>query len=692
MGKYDTAKVRNLGVIAHGGAGKTSLVEAILFNSGATDRLGRVDDGSSCMDYEPEEIKRNITIGAAVAHCEWQGHQLQIIDTPGYANFLHDTRNCLRVVDGAVLLVSAISGVKAQTQKIIDWCQEFGVPTIAFVNKMDRERGDFDRAMASMADSLSIPAVAITLPIGAEEDFRGVIDLVTMKAHLFKDDGSGGSEVTDIPGELLDEAETQRVMLMEAVAETEDELMEKYLEEEILTDAELLQGLRSGTLAGHFIPVLAGSAARNSGVQELTDYVNLCLPSPADRGSQTGTNPKSEELEERLPAEDQPFSALVFKTISDPYTGKLTLLRVYSGSLKSDSNFYNANKDVVERVGQIFMLNGKQQSPVQVATPGDIVAVAKLKETATGDTLCDGAKPICYDYPEPIQPVISFALEAASKSDEDKINSALHKLVEEDTTLQVRRDEETKELVLSGMGQVHVEVTAEKLKRKFNVEVLLKVPKVPYRETLRGKAQLQSKYKKQSGGRGQYADVWLEMEPLPRGSGFEFVDKIVGGAVPRQYIPAVEKGIAEAAQKGVLSGFPTVDFRATLYDGSFHSVDSSEMAFKIAGSMGFKKCVEQAKPVLLEPVMQMEITVPDDCVGDVIGDMNSRRGKVLGMEPKTGTQVVAAQVPLSEVLQYAPELRSMTSDRGMFSMEFSHYQEVPAQNMPKLLAELNREE
>lgn len=692
MGKYDTAKVRNLGVIAHGGAGKTSLVEAILYNCGVSDRLGRVDDGSSCMDYEPEEVKRNITIGASVAHCEWQGHQLQIVDTPGYANFLHDTRNCLRAVDGAVLLVSAISGVKAQTQKIWEWCKEFGVPAIAFVNKMDRERADFNMALASMTDSLGTPAVVVTLPIGAEDDFRGVIDLVTMKAHLFKDDGKGGSEIAEIPGELLDEAETQRIMLMEAIAETEDELMERYLEEETLTDAELLQGLRSGTLAGHFIPVLAGSAVRNAGVSELADYVNLCLPSPVDRGSQAGTNPKSEELEERLPAEDQPFSALVFKTISDPYTGKLTLFRVYSGVLKSDSNFYNANKELVERVGQLYMLNGKQQSPVAIATPGDIVAVAKLKDTATGDTLCDGARPIRYDYPEPINPVISYALEAAGKGDEDKIHGALHKLVEEDPTLQVQRDEETKELILSGMGQVHIEVTAEKLKRKFNVEVLLKAPKVPYRETIRGKAQLQSKYKKQSGGRGQYADVWLEIEPLPRGSGFEFVDKIVGGVVPRQYIPAVEKGIAEAAQKGVLAGYPTVDFRATLYDGSYHSVDSSEMAFKIAGSMGFKKGVEQAKPVLLEPIVQMEITVPDDCVGDVIGDMNSRRGKVLGMEPKSGTQVVAAQVPLSEVLKYAPELRSMTSDRGMFSMEFSHYEEVPSQNMDKLLAELNREE
>jgi elongation factor G len=391
-------------------------------------------------------------------------------------------------------------------------------------------------------------------------------------------------------------------------------------------------------------------------------------------------------VEERQPAEEAPFSALVFKTISDPYTGKLTLFRVYSGTLKSDGNFYNANKDCNERFGQIFMLLGKKQKPVDAAAPGDIVAVAKLKETETGDTLCEAGKPILYDYPEPLKPVISFALAAHSKNDEDKIHNALQKLVEEDPTLQVQRDEETHELILSGMGQVHVEVTTEKMKRKFNVEVDLKEPKVPYRETIRGSAKLQSKFKKQSGGRGQYADVWLEFAPLGRGGGFEFEDKVVGGAVPRQYIPAVEKGIVEAAKTGVLGGFPAVDFKVTLFDGSYHAVDSSEMAFKIAGSMGFKKGMEQATPVLLEPIVQMEITVPDDCVGDVIGDMNSRRGKVLGMDPKGGSQVISAQVPLCEVLKYSPELRSMTSDRGMFSMEFSHYEEVPAHMAEKILA------
>jgi elongation factor G len=690
MGKYDTAKVRNLGVVAHGGAGKTSLVEAILHDCGVTDRLGRVDEGTSCMDYEPEEIKRNISIGASIGHCQWEGHQLRIVDTPGYANFLHDTRNCLRAVDGAVMLISAISGVKAQTQKIWEWCREFGVSCIAFVNKMDRERADFARAVASMEESLGVPGVVLTLPIGAEDDFRGVIDLVTMKAHLFN--GKGGFDEAEVPAELQDEAETMRVMLMEAVADTDDALMEKYLEEESLSAEEIIRGLRAGTMAGMFIPVVAGSATANAGIGELLKYITICLPSPADKGNQAGTNPKNQEVEERAPAEDEPFSGLVFKTISDPYTGKLTLLRIYSGTLKSDGNFFNPNKDTSERYGQVFMLNGKKQTPVDEAGPGDIVAVAKLKETETGDTLCDAGKPVLFDYPEPLKPVISFALEARSKADEDKINNALQKLVEEDPTLQVQRDEETHELILSGMGQVHVEVTTEKMKRKFNVEVDLKEPKVPYRETIRGTAKLQSKYKKQSGGRGQYADVWLEFGPLSRGGGFEFVDKIVGGAVPRQYIPAVEKGIIDAAKTGTLAGFPTVDFKVTLFDGSFHTVDSSEMAFKIAGSMGFKKGMEQASPVLLEPIVHMEITVPDDCVGDVIGDMNSRRGKVLGMDPKGGNQVVSAQVPLAEVLKYSPELRSMTSDRGMFTMEFSHYEEVPPHIMDKVIAGRKKEE
>ncbi|KIH76410.1 translation elongation factor 2 (EF-2/EF-G) [Geoalkalibacter ferrihydriticus] len=692
MGKYDTSKIRNLGIVAHGGAGKTSLVEAILFDTGMVDRLGRVTDGTSNMDFEPEEIKRGITLSSSLHHCEWQDHSLHIVDTPGFSNFLHDTRNCLRILGGAVVIVSAISGVKAQTQKIWEWCEDFEVPRIAFVNKMDRERADFLRAVDDMSKTLGNRAVVVVMPIGAEAEFRGIIDLVRMKARLFQFDEKGTYEEGEIPAEYLDEAKRLRTEMLEAVADADDELMEKYLENETLSEEEILRGLREGTLTGTFTPVLCGSATANIGIRQLLDYIVYCLPSPIDKGEQHGKHPLTGAEEVRQPSEEGPFSAMVFKTISDPYTGKLTLMRVYSGSLKSDSSVYNPNKDVTERVGQIFEMEGKKQKPIPLAVAGDIIAIAKLKSTATGDTLCDAAHPILFESPMPLKPVISFALQTKGKGDEDKLSLALHKLIEEDPTLQLGRDEDTREMILSGMGQVHLEVAVEKLKRKFGVEVELKEPKVPYRETISGRTKVQGKYKKQSGGRGQFGDVWIEMEPLPRSAGYEFVDKVVGGVVPRQYIPAVDKGIQEASLHGILAGYPVVDFRVTLVDGSHHSVDSSEMAFKVAGSMAFKKALEACKPVLLEPLMVMEISVPDDCMGDVIGDMNSRRGKVLGVEPKAGSQLIRVQVPMAEVLRYAPELRSMTSDRGMFTMEFSHYEEVPPHLTSRLLTELKKAE
>jgi len=691
MGKYDTAKLRNL-VVGHGGAGKTSLTEAILFNTGMTDRLGRVDDGTSNMDFEPEEIKRQITISSSLHHCEWKDHSIHIVDTPGYANFLHDTRNCMRILGGTVVLVSAISGVKAQTQKIWEWANEFEVPRIAFVNKMDRERADFLRAVDDMEKALGTRAVAVNMPIGAEENFKGIIDLIKMKARVFQFDQKGTYEEADIPAEYLDEAQRLRTILVEAVAEADDELMEKFLEEENLNNEEIIRGLREGTLTGLFTPVLCGSALANIGVRQLLDYITICLPSPVDKGIQHGTNPKNGEAADRRPDEKEPFSAMVFKTISDPYAGKLTLFRIYSGALKSDSNIFNSSKDAPERIGQIFELEGKKQKPIDEAVAGDIVAVAKLKVTATGDTLCDGANPIVYESPLPLKPVISFALQAKSKGDEDKIHNGLQRLMDEDPTYQIQRDDETKETILSGMGQVHIEVAVEKLKRKFGVDVILKEPKVPYRETIRKSVKQHYRHKKQSGGRGQFADVHIELDPLPRGEGYEFVDKIVGGVVPRQYIPAVDKGIQESLHKGSMGGFPVQDVRVTLYDGMHHSVDSSEMAFKIAGSMAFKKAMEEANPVLLEPIMHMEITVPDDCIGDVIGDLNSRRGKVLGVEPKSNSQVINAQVPMAEVLKYAPDLRSMTSDRGLFTMEFSHYEEVPSHMTVKILSEVKKPE
>lgn len=690
MAKFETEKLRNLGIVGQGDAGKTSLVEAILFNTGMTDRLGKVDDGSSNMDFEPEETKRRITISSKLHHCEWNGHELHIVDTPGYTNFLHDTRGCMRVLGGAVLLISAVDGVKAQTQTLWKWAEEFQIPLMAFVNKLDRERSDYLKALDDMEKTLGCRPVAVNMPIGQAEDFKGVIDLITMKARMFKFDDKGTYEEGEIPDEYQAEAQRLHTMLVEACAEADDELMEKYLETEELSVTEIIRGLREGALTGVFMPVLCGSATANIGIRQLLDYIVVSMPSPVDKGTQYGVSPKSGGEESREPDTAAPFSAMVFKTVSDPFTGKLSLFRVYSGTVKSDSSVYNSTKETSERIGQILLPEGKKYKPVSEAVAGDIVAVAKLKETETGDTLCDAGNPIVYDSPVSMKPVISFAIEPKSKGDEEKIFSGLTRLTEEDPALLIQRDEETKEMIISGMGQVHVEVAIEKLKRKFGAEVILKEPKVPYRETIKKSIEQHYRHKKQSGGRGQFADVHIKLEPASRGEGYEFIDKIVGGVIPRQFIPAVDKGIQESIKKGPLAGYPVQDFKVTLYDGSHHSVDSSEMAFKIAGSQAFKKAALAANPVLLEPIMEMEITVPDECVGDVIGDMNQRRGKVLGMDPQGSSQVVKAQVPMAEVLKYAPELRSMTSDRGLFTMEFSHYEEVPSHLTAKLLEELRK--
>jgi elongation factor G len=687
MGKYETAKIRNLGIIAHGGAGKTSLSEAILFNSGMIDRLGKVDDGTSTMDFEPEEIKRKISITSSLDHCEWQGHSIHLVDTPGYGDFIADTRACMRTLDCAVIILSAISGVKVQTEEVWAWADEFEIPRIAFVNKLDRERANFLRAIDDMEKALKARGVAIQMPLGIEAGLEGVIDLIRMKAYRYAKDSSGSFTEIEIPAEYLDEARRLREQMVETVAEAYDALTEKYLESGDLTEEEILDGLRVGTIRNTFTAVLCGSATANIGVKHLMEAICAYLPSPLDRTKAIGTNPKNQAIEERAPLEAEPFSALVFKTTSDPYTGKISIFRVYSGVLNSDSTIFNASKGVDERIGQIYELEGKKQKPIKQAVAGDIVAVAKLKETVTGDTLCDAAKPIVFEPAPLLKPVISFAIEPKTKNDEDKIHGALHKMIEEEPTLESHRDEQTKEFIISGMGQVHLDVIVEKLKRKFNVEVLLKTPKVPYLETIRGSVKVQGKYKKQSGGRGQYGDCWIEMSPMPRGEGYLFEDKIVGGVIPRQYIPAVDKGIQEAAVDGFLAGYPVVDFKVALYDGSFHTVDSSEMAFKIAGSMAFKKAMESCKPVLLEPIVNMKVTVPDENMGDVIGDINSRRGKVVGVEPKANSQIIRTVVPMTEVLAYSNDLRSMTSDRGLFSMEFSHYEEVPSHLMQKIIAE-----
>jgi elongation factor G len=687
MGQFDTGKIRNLGIVAHGGAGKTSLAEAILFDTGMIDRLGRVDDGSATMDFEPEEIKRKISITSALDHCEWDGHSIHIVDTPGYGNFIADTRACMRTLDCAVVILSAISGVKAQTEEIWNWANEFEIPRIAFVNKMDRDRASFLRAIDDMEKSLGARGVAVQMPIGSEADFQGVIDLITMKACFYAKDGSGQFTEGAVPAEYVEEAGRLREHMVEIVAEAYDDLTEKYLEAGELSEEEILDGLRVGTMRNTFTAVLCGAATANIGVKQLLNAVCAYLPSPLDRTKAVGTHPKSGEIIERASDEKEPFSALVFKTTSDPYTGKITIFRIYSGVLNSDSTVFNSTKGVEERIGQIYELEGKKQHPIKQAVAGDIVAVAKLKETVTGDTLCDATNAIIYEPAKQLLPVISYAIEPKTKADEDKIHSALHRMIEEEPTLESHRDDQTKEFIISGMGQVHLEVIVEKLKRKFGVEVVLKTPKVPYLETIRGTAKVQGKYKKQSGGRGQYGDCWIEMGPTARGEGYIFEDKVVGGVIPRQYIPAVDKGIHEASHEGFLAGYPVVDFRVALYDGSFHTVDSSEMAFKVAGSMAFKKAMEVCKPVLLEPVVNLKVTVPDENMGDVIGDLNSRRGKVVGVEPKANSQIIRAVVPMSEVLAYSNDLKSMTSDRGLFNTEFSHYEELPTHLSQKVIAE-----
>ncbi len=686
----DIHQLRNVGIIAHGGAGKTSLAEALLFNAKATERMGRVDDGSSHFDYDPEEIRRQITISTSFHHYAWNKVDVTLADTPGYINFEADTHACLRQLDGAVLVVNAVSGVEVQTEKMWHLACETGVPAIAFVSKMDRERADFAKAVDEMAEILKVHAVPVQIPVGSEAEFRGVVDLFGMKAYLYKDE-TGEFDVADIPPELADAAAKGREKVVEAAAESDDSLLEKYLEGTALTEEEVRQGFTAGVRTMKVLPVLCGSALRNIAIHPVLDMINFVLPDPSFRGEVKGTNPKKKTEEVRPISADAPFSALVFKTLADPYAGKLSIFKIFSGTLSPDMSPLNPGKNGTERIGQIFRLEGKKQKPVGSASAGEIVAVAKFKETSTGDTLCDPKTPILFEAPPRVEPVISFAIRPKTRSDEDKLGSSLSRMIEEDPTLQFGKDAQTREFILSGMGEIHLEVAVEKLRRQFGVEVELRTPKIPYKETIKASAEAQGKYKKQTGGRGQYGDCWLRVEPLPRGSGFEYVDAIVGGVIPRQYIPAVEKGVVERMSKGVVAGYPVVDAKVTVFDGSFHAVDSSEMAFKIAGSLGFKKAALECKPVLLEPITEMEIVVPEESVGDIIGDLNSRRGRVLGVEARGKNQIVRTLVPLAEVLRYSSDLRSITSGRGQFTMHMSTYEEVPAAIAEKVIAEARKE-
>jgi len=690
MAKYESKMLRNLAVIGHGGTGKTSLCESLLFVSGKNERLGRVDDGTSTMDYEPEEQKKHVSISSAANFVEWDKHKINIVDTPGDSNFTFDIQCSMSIVDNTVVVIDSVGGVEFQTQKVWDMANQYALPRMIFINRMDRERADFNKVLDSIKTKLKKKATPVCLPIGAEDKFQGIIDLITMKAYTFADN-KGIGKVSDIPSDLLEEANLMHSSMVEDIAEADDELMNKYLEAGELSADELKSGLRKGVISGSLIPVICGSAVKGIGVSMLMDLAVASFASPVDRGPIKGKKPGADTTEERKPSEDEPFSAIVFKTIADPYAGRLTLFRVYSGKLNSDSAVYNASKKITEKFGHIFYLEGKNQKQADVLVPGDIAGVAKLKETVTGDTLCAEKNPIIFEKVAVPPPIMSFAVEPKSRGDEDKIASSIHRLTEEDPTIVFSRNVQTKEMILSGMGQVHIEVNVEKMKRKFGVEVNLNTPKVPYFETIKGKTNVQGRYKKQSGGRGQFGDCTIDIEPMPRGGGYEFLDKIVGGVIPGQYRPAVDKGIQEAAAKGVIAGYPVVDFRISLVFGSYHTVDSSEMAFKIAGSMAFQKGVMECQPILLEPIVNIAIEVPDEYMGDVIGDLNSRRGRVLGMDTNGTNQVIKGQVPLAEILKYAPDLRSMTSGRGNFTYTESHYEEVPSYIADKIIAESKKE-
>ena len=681
--------LRNVALVAHSGAGKTSLAEAMLFDSGTIKRMGRVEDGNTALDFEPEELKRTSSISSGFHQYNWKKHTVNLIDTPGDQNFFSDTVSCLQAADGVIVAIDAVDGVKVQTEQGWEFAKKYNQPCAIFINKLDRERADFSRAFQDAVDIFEPKPIILQLPIGAENDFKGVVDLISGQAYVY--DENGKAQKTDVPADMQELVESEKENLIENIAEADDDLIERYLEGETLSDEDLRTALRAGTQNRTFVPVLCGAATKNIGIDLLMDFIISALPSPLDYGPKMGTDPKSGDEIERAPDPEAPFSAFVVKTLADPYAGRLTIFKVVSGTIGSDGTFYNSSKEAKERFNQLLTITGKEQKPATGAGPGAIVAVAKLKETVTGDTLCDETAKILYTCAEPLPSLISFAIAAKNQGDEDKIFISLTKLLEEDPALKLDRISETKEILLSGLGQIHIETAVDKLKRKFNVESVLNTPKVPYRETIKKKVRVQGRHKKQTGGHGQFGDCWIQMEPLPRGKGFEFVDAIVGGSIPKTYIPAVEKGIIESAQKGVLAGFLCVDFKVTLDDGSFHAVDSSEMAFKVAGAIAYKKACGEAQPVLLEPIMNVTVTTPEDYMGDIMGDLNGRRGKVLGMDNAGKNQVIKANVPMSEFLTYAPDLRSMTGGRGIYTMEFSHYDEVPIHIAEKIVEEKNKE-
>lgn len=685
MKTYPIQSIRNVALVGHGGTGKSSLAEAMLYASGAISRMGRVDDGTSTSDYDPDEIQRRMSLNAAVLPCEWKQSKVNLIDTPGYPDFVGDVVGSLRAVEAALLVVDGSGSIEVGTETAWDLAEAAGITRLFFVNKLEKENTDFYRALEALRAKFGPSVAPLQLPIGAEDRFVGVVDLLTHKAYTW---ANGKMAPAEIPSDMQEQISQMREALIESVAEMDDALMEKYFDEGTLPDEDIARGLESGVRAGKVVPVLCGSAMKMVGIDTLLDFIAASVPSPESVLPIAGTGPDGGE--EKRSAQD-PFSALVFKTMADPYVGKLTYFRVFSGSIRSDSHTYNSVKEREERVGQIYFVQGKNQEAASEIGAGDIGAVAKLQETTTGDTLCEKSRPIVLkpiDFPAPVH---SIAVSAKTKADEDKLGPALQKMAEEDPTFHTLRDQDIGQTLMSGLGETHLDIVVERLKRKFGVEVETATPKVAYRETITQTAEAQGRHKKQTGGRGQFGDCWLRLEPMERGAGYEYVDAIVGGAIPRQFIPSVDKGIREAMTSGILAGYPVVDVKATCYDGSFHTVDSSDMAFQLAGRLAFRAAAEKAGPVLLEPVMEMEIIVPEEFMGDVIGDLNTKRGKVLGMEPiGGGRQVIRSLVPQAEVLRYSIDLRSIARGRGRFSMKFSHYEEVPGHAAQQVIAEAEK--
>jgi len=674
--------IRNVVLLSHQGAGKTSLAESMLFTSGAIQRLGSVADGTTTSDYDPLEIERNMGINLSLLPMQWHEMKLNIVDTPGYADFVGEARSGLRVTEGAVILVCAASGVEVGTEQMWSDTEKRSLPRLILVNKMDRDNADFLSTLKGIQSKLAPRCLPVQLPIGSQKDFQGIIDLVTMKALLGTD-----SQEAEIPSSLREQAEASREKLVEAAVEADDELINKYLEGEAINNEEIFAAIRKSTIAGRLVPVFAGSALKGVGSRQILNGICSYLPSPEEGGTIVAKNASTGNQEEVKPDPESPLSALVFKTTADPYVGKLSYFRVYSGVMSGNSQVWNANKNSMERIGQLFTMLGKNQQTVPQVTTGDIGAVGRLSLTTTGDTLCAREHPVILPGIEFPKANFSMAIQPQAKTDLDKMSTVLPRICEEDPSLQMRREADTSEFIISGVGDNHLEITREKIRRKFGVEVKLDLPKIPYKETITTSTSAEYKHKKQTGGHGQYGHVLLELEPLPRGAGFEFTEKIVGGAIPQNYIPSVEKGVNEARQEGVLAGYPVVDVRVSLYDGSFHPVDSSDIAFKIAGAQALRKGLSQGQPVLVEPIMKLTITVPESYTGDITSDLNTKRGRVFGMNPANGVNVIEAQAPYAELLRYALNLRSLTQGRGSFAMEFDHYEEVPAHLSQKIIAE-----